>query len=132
MEKPVHFLVIDDDPINNMICTHTIRSTTGDTGTRCFTVPEEGIAFIENEFVKTKDPAILFLDINMPSMTGWDVLEKLKTVDEELIKKISIYILSSSVSQTDHELANSNPLVTDYIVKPLTKEKLLTILKDVH
>jgi CheY-like chemotaxis protein len=132
MEAHPHFLVIDDDPINNMICTHTIKSATGDNVTRCFTIPEEGLEYIENEFAKKggSSPTILFLDINMPSMTGWDVLDKLKGFADQVKKNVSIYILSSSVSQLDQELAYNNPLVTDYIVKPLTKDKLLQILKN--
>lgn len=135
MAQPLHFLVIDDDPINNMICTHTIKSVTGDTSTRCFTIPEEGIDYIEKEYIKSPDQstAILFLDINMPSMTGWDVLKKLEEYSDLVKKNVSIYILSSSVSQQDQGLAHSNPLVTDYIIKPLTKDKLLEILKtDLH
>ncbi len=132
METYPHFLVIDDDPISNMICSHTIKSATGDTTTRCFTKPEEGLNYIESEFVKPGDdtPAILFLDINMPSMTGWDVLDKLKKFEDQVKKNVAIYILSSSVSQPDRELANNNPLVTDYIVKPLTRNKLLQILQN--
>jgi CheY-like chemotaxis protein len=64
----------------------------------------------------------------MPVMTGWDVLEMLETFDQTIIQQLTIYLVSSSVDQMDKKRAIENPLVIDYIEKPVTVEKLKQIL----
>ena len=129
--KPLRYIVIDDDPHNNLSCTIAIKAAIGTASVHCFTVPEEGLDYIENEYTRTKIaiPTILFLDINMPSMTGWEVLERFKEFAVPVKEQITIYILSSSVSPIDMELAHASPFVADYIIKPLTKPKMLGILE---
>ncbi len=128
--KPLRYIVIDDDPHNNLSCTIAIKSAVTSASIHCFTVPEEGLDYIENEYTKTRIaiPTVLFLDINMPSMTGWEVLEKFKNFPVPVKEQITIYILSSSISPIDQELAHANPFVADYIIKPLTKSKVLQII----
>jgi CheY-like chemotaxis protein len=70
----------------------------------------------------------LFLDINMPTMTGWEFLDEFKELPETIRKKFIIYVLSSSVDSKDLEKASENELVKNYIQKPLRKESLKTLL----
>lgn len=128
--KPMRYIIIDDDPHNNLSCTIAIKSAVNNAEIHCFTSPEEGLQYIETEYAKTQEaiPTVLFLDINMPSMTGWEVLERFKDFDVPVKEQITIFILSSSVSPIDMELANNNPFVADYIIKPLTKPKVLQII----
>jgi CheY-like chemotaxis protein len=128
--KPIRYIVIDDDPHNNLSCTIAIKSAVSHADIQCFTVPEDGLEYIESEYVKNNEavPTVLFLDINMPSMTGWEVLERFKDFPVPVKEHITIYILSSSVSPIDQDLAHANPFVADYIIKPLTKLKVLQIV----
>jgi len=128
--KPIRYIVIDDDPHNNLSCTIAIKSAVNNAEIHCFTDPEEGLSYIEAEYAKTNEAisTVLFLDINMPSMTGWEVLERFKDFAVPVKEQITIYILSSSVSPIDQELALNNPFVADYIIKPLTKPKVLQIV----
>jgi CheY-like chemotaxis protein len=61
-------------------------------------------------------PDLMLLDINMPEMNGWEVLERLSVDDDAF----TLYILSSSIDRHDLERAQKHPLVTDYLSKPLT------------
>lgn len=123
------FLIVDDDSVNNMVCKAIIKSVTREKNTVCFNNPLEALKYFETE--KQIHPAILFLDLNMPEMNGWEWLEKYRNFPEFIKEKVTIYILSSSVNPTDIARANSNNLVTDYIVKPLTKAKVMNILKEI-
>jgi CheY-like chemotaxis protein len=129
--KPLRYIVIDDDPHNNLSCTIAIKAAISTASVHCFTVPEEGLDYIETEYARTRQaiPTVLFLDINMPSMTGWEVLERFKDFAVPIKEQITIYILSSSVSPIDQELAHANPFVADYIIKPLTKSKVFQIIE---
>ena len=131
MKNPIRqFVIVDDDPQNNSLSKIAIRKSLGDVVVKDFEIPESGLEFIEKEFQNENDgrKTILLLDINMPTMTGWEFLESFDNFTEEIKDQFRIYMLSSSVDPSDIERARSNPLVTDFIEKPLNKEILERIL----
>jgi CheY-like chemotaxis protein len=73
-------------------------------------------------------PDVILLDIYMPDMDGWGFLEEFATIKDQLEKKIHIYIISSSGNLRDINRARSISTVTEYIQKPVTKEKLAEIV----
>ena len=121
------FLLVDDDPLNNFLSKRTIKKSLGDVEVTDFDVPEVALAYIETEFVdkQLEEKAILFLDINMPNINGWEFLDKFKTFTEPVQDHFKIYMLSSSVDPADIQRAKINPLVIDFIEKPLTKDVLV-------
>ena len=70
-------------------------------------------------------PDVVLLDLNMPVMDGWQFLDEF--IDLPLQKKISVFILTSSIDPFDIEMAKNYPLVKSYIMKPITYEKLEAI-----
>jgi len=129
METPNNFILIDDDQINNMVCRKVIRTIVPKAHIQAFTDPEKGLSYVQLAFA-AGDAAntILFLDINMPSLTGWDVLEKLSNFDSAFQERVKIFMLSSSFNASDKEKAVHNKLVSGYISKPLSGTILNTIV----
>jgi len=90
-----------------------------------FTDPKQGIQFFESEFSESSiNKTFLFLDINMPLMSGWEFLESLKEKKIEMKNNVFIYMLSSSVNPNDVKKAKLNPNVVDFLEKPLIDEFL--------
>ena len=122
-------LLIDDDKINNFLNRSIIEKTCGN---ECevseFTNPEEAFDFLkECTTANTEEcPDIVFLDINMPEMSGFEFLEKLEE-DQINILKTKIFILSSSLDPNDIERSKEFTIVSDFISKPLDKSKLENI-----
>jgi CheY-like chemotaxis protein len=56
----------------------------------------------------------------MPTLTGWEFLEVFKTLPEPIKNQFNIYMLSSSIDKQDILCAKENPLVIDFIEKPLS------------
>ncbi|HTA27442.1 MAG TPA: response regulator [Bacteroidia bacterium] len=133
-DSTYHFVVIDDDNVNNAVCTAAIKTATNGITPVCFSNPVEAFHYIEHEYLIAHEnvPTILFLDLGMPEMSGWDWLFKFEQLPHALKKQITIYILTSSISSKDAEKARYNVYVKGYILKPLQKAKVLEVLEANH
>jgi CheY-like chemotaxis protein len=72
-------------------------------------------------------PDVIFLDINMPIMNGWEFIEEFRKIQPAMSKNITLFVVSSSVDKSDVEKAKSLDPVHDYITKPMTASQLKTI-----
>jgi len=86
-----------------------------------------------DHFLSIKDfpslfPDIIFLDINMPFMNGWELMENLVINNIEIIHKVPIYVVSSSKSSSDTGKLEEYKFIKDYIVKPIDREGIYAIL----
>ncbi len=121
------YIIVDDDSFNNTICSLILKNILGEVDIKTFIIPEEGLVFIENEYMTNLEPAILLLDINMPTLSGWEFMKQYEKFGEVVKKQISIYILSSSLDQRDIDKAEMNPYIKGFISKPLKRETILSI-----
>lgn len=104
-----------------------IKSAVGVTDVHSFTEPEKGLVFIKNDSFNLSEPVILFLDINMPTLSGWEFMEQYEHLREEIKQNISVYIVSSSVDKDDKSKAEANPDIKGFLSKPLNREIILSI-----
>ncbi len=77
-----------------------------------------------------KLPSIIFLDLNMPIMNGWDFLDDFCKISESELNNTVVYITSSSVDPRDLVRIKSYSIVKNYILKPVTANDLELILKE--
>lgn len=128
--RPKRFIAIDDDGFNNSLCKLIIRRTLNITDVETFTEAEKALEHIVTSFKKTglQQPTILFLDINMPTMNGWEFLDYFDKLAPEIKKNIHICILSSSVDSRDKKRAEANPNVFMFLVKPFSSDMLNEIM----
>jgi CheY-like chemotaxis protein len=129
MKIPQRFLLIDDDPSNNLLTKISIKKTIEGVDVVDYTMPENGIQFIVDEYAENPVQTVLFLDINMPTLSGWDVLDKFAEMPELIEPNFTIYVLSSSVDPGDKEKAANNNLVSGYLEKPLSRDKLKSMFQ---
>jgi CheY-like chemotaxis protein len=122
-------LLIDDDEINNMICTKIISKNDFAGNIVACSSARQGLKYLEETQTDSEKvvPSVIFLDINMPVMNGWDFLDQYKQMDSLQGKEIILIMLSSSSSSSDLTRAKSYPQVSDYITKPLTATHLQQI-----
>jgi CheY-like chemotaxis protein len=122
--------IVDDDKLFVFLTKKTIQATDFETQIKEFTDGQEAIDYLskiagDNE----KLPDIIFLDLSMPIMDGWEFLKEYILLEPAMNKKIKLYICSSSISPHDLERAKGIDAVTDFIIKPISKEVFNEMLR---
>jgi len=110
-------LIIDDDEIVTFLQRKIISKCDLDPDPYVFKDGHKALDFLENESDKETDYLIM-LDINMPKMTGWEFLEKLKTVSDN--DRFHVVMVTSSIDRKDKRDAAEDPHVVDFIEKPVS------------
>ena len=129
--KPINTVcVVDDDEIYvfglrkliaiKKLCSNLLEFSNG----------KEAIDFIQNPVNIGNLPDVIFLDINMPVMDGWDFMDSFVKIKHSLGKKIIVYMISSSISEDDINRAKTISDITDYIMKPVTHDKLIEMFQN--
>ncbi len=120
-ERLPDFVIIDDDRINNMLCIAIIKNIIPGANVVGFVFPEEGLEYLNLKCAAADaNEIILLLDINMPVLNGWDVLQKLETASITVRQHLKIFMLSSSLDPRDKEKAQNSSLTSGFIEKPLS------------
>ena len=123
------FLVIDDDKVNNAICKNLLHRSHPNSAITTYTDPNIGLRYIQDRYSRgdAKD-TILLLDINMPTLLGWDVLVEFENFPDDIKRHFKILMFTSSIDPKDKERAKRIPRVWGYIEKPLNDEKIKALL----
>ena len=130
MKKCKSIVLIDDNALENHVNNQLIQ----DLGiAEKVEVLLNGLTAIEylKTLSKTHDsPSLIFVDLNMSVMSGFDFLKEFHLLPYEFIKDIKVIVLTSSVNEDDYE--NAKSLGCDgYLIKPLTREKIKQEFDDV-
>jgi CheY-like chemotaxis protein len=123
MEPPLELtpinkvLLIDDDATANYLSKELLERMHA---AKEIEVAENCIRALK--LIAQSSPDVIFLDIKMPAIDGFDFLERLKDLAPE--KKIKVVMLTSSLRPEDRLRAFSYKAVVEYLEKPLTSEKV--------
>jgi len=123
--------LIDDDDIFVFLTKKTILKVSPDIDVEVFSDGLQAITHIKEVAANPEElPDIIFLDLNMPVMDGWEFLAEYQDIYTSLARKNELYIVSSSISPHEMERSRNISSVSEFIIKPLVKEKFLEILEN--
>ena len=121
-------MLIDDNEIDNIINEKIIEANSFADNILVFQTGQEALDFLNNNQNDEEVlPEIVFLDINMPIMDGFQFLEDFEKFSETVLEKCKIIMLSSSISPKDIDRAASSKYVKKYLNKPLNARYLEAI-----
>ena len=131
--KPFILSLVDDDEIYQYGFRRTVELSNFAKKILIFSDGEEAINFlVDNIANASKLPDAIFLDINMPIMNGFEFMEEYIKLKPRVGKKITIYMVSSSIDPADIKRAKSISELSDYIIKPVDKARLKEIVEDLE
>lgn len=125
-------LCVDDDPITLMLCKKVISKAEFSNEIDTTLNGEKALIYLEN-IIEKKDkntifPELIFLDLNMPVMNGWEFLDEFSTEKySKVFKDTKVIVLSSTIDPKDIEKSKSYPMVINFLSKPITSEILKSI-----
>jgi len=120
-------LLIDDDNVYLMLCQRTIERSGKFDKIRTFSYAEEALTYLHEN--QDEDIDLIFLDINMPRMNGFEFLEKATATLKESFQAKVVIMLTTSIDPNDIEASKKFPNVKGYIAKPLTDERFERAIK---
>ncbi len=121
-------MLIDEDPIDNLINQKIIESNNFSEKVQVHQTGTEALDYLRSKEATPADlPDLIFLDINMPIMDGFQFLEEFEKLGKAAHEKCKIIMLSSSISPRDIDRAASNRFVKKYLNKPLNARYLQAI-----
>ena len=127
MEQPIELAcIIDDDNIYVNLVKKIIEIKKLSRNLIIFKNGQEALDYFKPNLEKMSQeglPDIIFLDLNMPVMDGWEFLGEFVKIKNSFNKKINLYVVSSSIDPRDLERAKSFNLVADYLIKPIELKK---------
>lgn len=132
IEKP-NILLVDDDELYLYLMEKTIQLLSKDLTVNSFTDGERAVQYITKcteENIKL--PEVIFLDINMPFLDGWGFLAEFKKLKNEIANHVNIYMVSSSMRESDIKRASDFEELTGYVVKPVNKVQLSEIFEKIY
>ena len=122
-------LCVDDDPITLMLCKMVIAKSSFATEIITAQNGEEALNYFDDLKLNNlgaeikKYPSLVFLDLNMPVMDGWEFLDHFSKEEyTSAFKNTKIIVLSSTIDPNDIEKSRTYSMVLDFLSKPITKE----------
>ena len=123
-------VLIDDNPIDHYIMRTMLHNNDA---CKQATYTFDGsmiLEFIEEHKSATESlPDVIFLDLTMPDFSGWEFLDKFERLKDSLNKQIELYVMTSSVRESDKERSSKYGCVNSFISKPLSKQTLNSIFQ---
>lgn len=123
-------MLVDDNLHDNFFHEREIKKSNLATIVITKTTGLEAIEYLKSKNNnKDNQPDLIFLDINMPGMNGWEFLQEYNQLDKKLQSKVIIIMLTTSENPDDEAKAKTWSFISDYITKPLTKGIMEAIIK---
>lgn len=123
--------IIDDDEIYQFLIKKQVAVQ--NLADKVFVFPngQEAIQYFQKTIAnKGELPDIVFLDVNMPIMDGWEFLDEYEKIADQFHKEVKLYMISSSLNESDINRAQKIAQVEEYLVKPISGEKLVSLLQN--
>lgn len=127
MAEPLNIVIVEDSEADRFFLSRTIEKLATGTRVKSFDYADNALSYL-----KTADrPAIqiIFADLNMPRMGGFEFADKFQDLYPELKPRTQLWIMSHSIDPKDRKCASSHPAVAGFLSKTYDKTEIQRILE---
>jgi CheY-like chemotaxis protein len=120
-------LIIDDSEMDNFLNKTILETMNYCDKVITYTNPANALQYLKSTIQENNPsqiPNLVFLDINMPLMTGFEFLDEFLKLPQELLSGVKFYMISSSEDPEDVEKTKKYKQIIKYLNKPLDKNEL--------
>jgi CheY-like chemotaxis protein len=137
MKKKLNcLLLIDDDTATNYLNSKIVKQVDCADYIKVATSGQQALDYLSNSgtYAVNGDvyprPDLIFLDLNMPAMNGWEFLERYRQLPDTQKGRIIMVMLTTSLNPEDQTKAHKTSEIKGFMNKPLTREMLVSILEN--
>ena len=127
-------LCVDDDPITLMLCKKVIQKSNFSKEIDTAVNGEDALNYFDGllttKATSNNFPQLIFLDLNMPVMNGWEFLDVFSKNQYLKFSETKVIVLSSTIDPDDIQKSKQYPMVIEFLSKPITTE-ILELLKTI-
>jgi len=124
-----HVMLIDDSEIDVLVSRRLMELTHFASHVTITSTAEEAVDFLKNEVTNTEQaPDVIFLDMHLPGMSGFDFIAEFKALPDYIIDKTKIVLLSAFQKQEEIDKLFENKFIVGQLDKPLSQESLRKLM----
>ncbi|MEN0094595.1 MAG: response regulator [Pedobacter sp.] len=122
-------MIVDDNPLDQMITAQVLRNTYGQEQIMVMESAAKALAYLrENQHDPEAMPALIILDLDMPEINGFGFLKQFSELAEQIKNTCKIVVLTASEQLEDLQMMQTDPRVAKLIPKPLRKNSLVPVI----
>lgn len=121
-------LLVDDDDLANELVTYILQFA-GVTDYTICTSGDDALKYLESYKQNNDFPDVIFVDINMPGMNGFEFVSLYEKHYMTHSRKTKVIMLTNSILANEKKMATDYASITDFWNKPLTTDKLTNLIK---
>jgi CheY-like chemotaxis protein len=124
-----NLFVVDDDKVHHFIIKKLLEKNNIQVNPFFFENGQDALSDLKAKINQSENlPDLILLDINMPVLDGWQFLEEFNEIKKNILKEITIYVVSSSEDYFNADkLEQFKSVIASYYVKPMTNEVIKKI-----